>query len=201
MALTQKMLQAMDIPEEKIDQIIEAHKETVNGLKADRDKYKEDAEKLPDVQKQLDEANKKLEKVESGDWENKYNTLKGEYDGFKADTEKKAVQAKKEAAYRKLLKDAGVSESRIDTIIKVSGSVIDGLKFDKDDAVEDSEKLTGDIKKEWADFIQTTSVKGANVSNPPANNGGNDVKKPSRATELVAKYRNEHYGNPVAKED
>ena len=54
MSLTRKMLKAMGIEEEKIDQIIEAHSETVDSLKADRDSYKEDAEKLKDVQKELD---------------------------------------------------------------------------------------------------------------------------------------------------
>ena len=43
MSLTRKMLKAMGIEEEKIDQIIEAHSETVDSLKADRDTYKEDA--------------------------------------------------------------------------------------------------------------------------------------------------------------
>lgn len=196
MALTNKMLQAMDIPEEKIDQIIEAHKETVNGLKADRDKYKEDADKLPDVQKQLDEANEKLKKVESGDWENKYNTLKGEYDGFKADTEKKATQAKKEAAYKKLLLDAGISEKRVASVMRVSS--LDDVKIDKDGKIEGADDLTKKVKEEWADFIVTTGEQGASTPKPPANDGDGG-KQPSLAAQLAAQYRNEHYGN--AKED
>ena len=36
----------MGIEEEKIDQIIEAHSETVDSLKADRDNYKKDADQL-----------------------------------------------------------------------------------------------------------------------------------------------------------
>ena len=43
MSLTRKMLKAMGIEEEKIDQIIEAHSETVDALKKDRDTYKENA--------------------------------------------------------------------------------------------------------------------------------------------------------------
>ena len=39
MALTRKMLKAMGIEEDKIEQIIEAHSETVDSLKADRDSY------------------------------------------------------------------------------------------------------------------------------------------------------------------
>lgn len=196
MALTNKMLQAMDIPEEKIDQIIEAHKETVNGLKADRDKYKEDADKLPDVQKQLDEANEKLKKVESGDWENKYNTLKGEYDGFKADTEKKAEKAAKESAYKKLLLDAGISEKRVASVMRVSN--LDDVKIDKDGKIEGADDLTKKVKEEWADFIVTTGEQGASTPKPPANDGDGG-KQPSLAAQLTAQYRNEHYGN--AKED
>ena len=52
MAMTRKFLKAMGIEEEKIEQIIEAHTETVNALKEERDKFKGDAEKLPTVQKE-----------------------------------------------------------------------------------------------------------------------------------------------------
>ena len=40
MSLTRKMLKAMGIEDEKIDQIIEAHTETVDALKEQRDGYK-----------------------------------------------------------------------------------------------------------------------------------------------------------------
>jgi hypothetical protein len=59
MALTRKFLKAMGIDEEKIDEIITAHSDTVNGLKDERDKYKDAAEKLPSVQKELDELKDK----------------------------------------------------------------------------------------------------------------------------------------------
>ena len=54
MSLTRKMLKAMGIEDEKIDTIIEAHTETVDALKKERDGYKESADKLADVQKELD---------------------------------------------------------------------------------------------------------------------------------------------------
>lgn len=206
MALTRKMLSAMDIPAEKIDEIINAHTETVAAIKDERDKvqkeYDELKEKSKDVdkiQKELDSANSELEKIKAGDWENKYNGLKVEYDGFKADTEAKATKSAKEAAYKKILEEAGVSAKRVDSIIKVSASAVDGLKFDKDGNVEGADEIIKSVKTEWADFIQTTGQRGADVSKPPANDGG-DVKKPSRVSEMVAQYRNEHYGNPT-KED
>lgn len=42
MALTRKMLKAMGIEDEKIDQIIDAHTETVEGLKDQVSSYKAD---------------------------------------------------------------------------------------------------------------------------------------------------------------
>ena len=48
MSLTRKMLKAMAIEDEKIDQIIDAHTETTESLKEERDNYKESAEKVTD---------------------------------------------------------------------------------------------------------------------------------------------------------
>lgn len=197
MALTRKMLAAMDIPAEKIDEIITAHTETVNAIKEERDQLKADAESLKGVEKQLEKANAELDEVKAGDWEKKYNDLKGEYDTFKTDTETKATKAAKETAYKQLLLDAGISDKRIASIMKVSD--VDGVTLDKDGKIKDAEKLTESVKTEWADFIVTESKQGAETPKPAENNGG-EVTQPSRATQLVAQYRNEHYGNPI-KED
>ena len=55
MALTRKFLSALGIEEAKIDEIISAHADTVNALKEQRDGYKADADKLPTVQRELDD--------------------------------------------------------------------------------------------------------------------------------------------------
>ena len=54
MALTRKMLKAMGIEDEKIDQIIDEHAESVNALKAQRDEFKEAADKADGYKKELD---------------------------------------------------------------------------------------------------------------------------------------------------
>lgn len=197
MGLTRKMLAAMDIPEEKIEEIISAHSETVSALKEERDNYRTDAERLETVEKDLAKANQELEKIKSGDWETKYNALKGEFDTYKTNAETKAVKAAKEKAYTQLLKDAGISEKRIASILRVSD--VDGITLDKDGAIKDAETLTQKVKDEWADFIITEKEKGADVPKPAENTGG-EVEQPSLAAQLVAKYRNEHYGNPTTKE-
>lgn len=173
MALTRKMLTAMEIPAEKIDEIINAHSETVNALKEERDKYKAEAEQLPQIKKDLESANKKLEGLDID--VKKYDDLKAEFDAYKADVEAKASRSAKETAYKKLLAEAGVSEKRIGAVLKVSD--LSKIELDKDGNVKNSDKLTENIKSEWADFIVTKSTQGADTPKPPTNTGGKVLSK------------------------
>ena len=58
MALSRKFLAGMGIEDKQIESIIEAHSDTVTALKNERDNYREKAELVPDLQKQLEEAKK-----------------------------------------------------------------------------------------------------------------------------------------------
>lgn len=173
MALTRKMLTAMDIAPEKVDEIINAHTETVNALKEQGEVWKADAAKVPDLEKELAAFKKKVEDAEKSDWEKKYTDLKAEFDGYKKDVEGKQAHADKEAAYKQLLIDAGVSEKRLASILRVSS--VDEVELDKEGKIKGSDKLTEKIKEEWADFIVEKREQGANVSNPPAGKGSGSV--------------------------
>lgn len=166
MALTRKFLSALGIEADKIDEIITAHTEVTDALKQDRDKYKADAERVPALEAEIDTFKKAQEKGEKDPYKVKYEAIKEEYEAFKNDVSAKETKNKKESAYKQLLKDAGVSEKRIDAVLKVSD--VDGIEFDDDGKVKDADKLTEGIKKEWADFIQTKTTEGANVANPPS---------------------------------
>lgn len=168
MALTRKLLKSMGIEEEKIDQIIEAHSETVDALKEDRDKYKADAEKLPGVQKELNDLKG------DGSFEKKYNDLKAEYDDYKTKQAARETAASKEKAYRKLLADAGVSEKRVDSILRVTD--LSKMELTKDGTFKDADTALENIKSEWADFITTEGTKGAETEKPPKNEGGKMTK-------------------------
>ena len=68
MALTRKSLKAMGLTDEQVDSIIEMHTDTVDGLKEQVNTYKADAEKLPNVQKELDD----LKAMGDGGYKEKY---------------------------------------------------------------------------------------------------------------------------------
>lgn len=153
MALTRRALKAMGIEEEKIDEIISMHAETVDGLKSEVDRYKADAEKLPGVQRELDDL-----KAVGGDWKQKHDAVKQEFDEYKADQAGKEAKAARESAYRDLLKTVGVDEKRIDSILKVSK--LDDLEMEGD-KLKNLDTLTENIKTEWADFITDEGGKGS----------------------------------------
>lgn len=181
MALSRKYLQGMGLTEEQVNAIIESNEETINGLKDEIDKYKTASEdsgkKLAKVQKELDTIKDEAEKADGrSPYKVKYEALqedmaklKDQFDKYKADVDAKEVKSKKSDAYRKLLKETGVSEKRIDAVLKVTD--IDKLEFDEEGNLKDKDELVKGIKSEWSDFIVTESKQGVNVSNPPANNG------------------------------
>ena len=172
MAFTRKMLKAMGIEDEKIEQIIDAHSETVDALKADRDGFKEDAAKLAAVQKELDELKAK------GDdgYKAKYEAEKAAHDALKADIAAKETKKAKTDAYRELLKGANIDEKRIATILRAEAPTIDKIELDADGKIKNAEQYTESIKSDWADFIVTQSAKGANTATPPANGGAATTK-------------------------
>ena len=167
MGFSRKMLKAMGIEEEKIDQIIDAHSETVDALKADRDAYKEDASKLAAVQKELDELKAK------GDdgYKAKYEAEKAAHDALKADIAAKETKKAKTDAYRELLKGANIDEKRRATILRAEAPTIDKIELDADGKIKNAEQYTESIKSDWADFVVTQSAKGTNTATPPANGG------------------------------
>ena len=203
MALTRKLLSSMGIGDDQADQIIEAHTETVNGLKDERAKLKAEAGKAEELRSQISDLRKELAEADQrnadGDgYKTKYEELKAEYDDYKAKTEAAAAREGKEKAYRELLKDAGISEHRLDFVAKYSTEAIDALELDDDGKPKDADEVLKAIKKEWGDFISVNKTQGASVPNPPENNGGSEFANMSLADKM--QYANEHPSDPQVTE-
>ena len=165
MAFTRKMLKAFGIEENIIDQIIDAHAEVVDGIKADRDTYKADADKLAGVQRELDDLKKN-----GGDWQKKYEDEHKDFEAYKNAQTAKETKAAKEKAYKELLKDAGIPDRRVDMILKVTN--LEDIELDESGKIKDSGKHTEKVKTDFAEFVEKSAERGADVPNPPASGGG-----------------------------
>lgn len=178
MALTRKFLTALGIEGEKVDEIINAHAETVDALKAERDTYKDKAEKFDAEQDKVTKLEKQVKDLEDSNKDSykvKYEAIKEEFADYKKGIESEKSKAEKTNAFKALLKEIGISEKRIDSVTKISD--IDGIKLDKDGKIEGVDELKKSLSEEWADFIEKTGTQGASTATPPAGgNGGGAVK-------------------------
>lgn len=161
MSITRKMLKGMGLTEEQADTIIEAHTETVNGLIADRDKYKTDAEKLPDVQKKLDD-------LEKSGYKQKYEDKVKEYDQLVADNTAKATKAAKEKAVRAYFESKNIMGSNLDLAMRGCGEEMSALELDGE-TIKDTAALDALVAGTYKGLVSTAKVKGANPATPPAN--------------------------------
>lgn len=193
MALSRKFLSAMGIEPEKIDEIIAAHAETVDALKTERDQYKDDTAKLAKIQDEYDKL--KAEAKENAPYKEKYEKEHEAFEAYKSEQTTKETKAQKQAAYKELLKQAGVSEKHLDWAIKHSKDAdIDSIEIDEKGHVKDSKKRLEAIKEDWSSLIETTEAKGAQTATPPSGNGTSDLHGSGYARAAQQRYYETHYG-------
>lgn len=186
MAFTRKFLKALEIDEDKIEQIIDAHTEVTTALKEARDAYKADADKLADVQNELTKL--KAEKEVDDPYKAKYEKEHEAFEAFKKEAQSKDLLAKKTDAYKALLKEASISDKYLDSILNVT--VFDDFELDEAGKIKDADKAIEDIKSKYAGFVVTTGTQGAGTENPPSNMG---KAKPTMADI----YRRDEHGRYV----
>lgn len=172
MALTRKLLKGMGLTDEQVETIIEAHTDTVDGLKADAAKYKADADALPKVQRELDT----LKAAGDGGWQEKYEKVKKDLDDYKAEVSIKEAKAAKEKAVRAYYESKGITGKSLDIAIRGSGAEIDALEMDGD-KIKDTSALDELVNGTFSGLVSTTTTKGADTATPPTTTGGGGITK------------------------
>lgn len=165
MALTRKFLREKGIEDETvIQEIIDAHMETVTPLKAYRGEAERLTGELSTAQEQLKEANKKLESAGKDDYKEKYESLVKE-------NQQKEVRTAKEAVIRDLCKDVGLSEKGTALALKYTN--LDTIELGSDGKPTNGAAVKEILLSDWGDYKETRNQTGANVKNPPNGGGGN----------------------------
>ena len=163
MSFTRTFLKTMSLTDEQISAIMEEHVSVTDALKKQRDEYKADAEKLPELQKQVEGMK------EAEDFKAKYEAEHKAFDDYKEQVKADAELSKVKDAYRAMLKDEKISEKRLDAVIRLTD--FSGMKLDKDGNLDDEENLRKAIKDEWSDYIVSTRTEREQVATPPGSTG------------------------------
>ena len=181
MALTRKALKAMGLTDEQVDSIIEMHTDTVDGLKADISKYKGDAEKLPGVQKELDD----LKAAGDGGWEEKAKDFEKKYNDLVAENKNKETKAAKESAAKAFFESKGITGNSLEIAMRGSSAEIAALDLDGE-KIKDSSALDALVNGTFKALVSTTTTNGANIPKPPITTpdksySADDIRKMSPA--------------------
>ncbi len=156
---TRKNLEAMGLEEETIKKLCEMHTDDLNDIRQREQQSKANDEKL------------------TQDLE----TLKQQFETYKQQESAKAARTAKATAVKAALKSAGISAKYIDNICRLTD--LDSIEIDGG-KVKDADAFIENAKTEWADFVERTHEKGADVAHPPKENGGSKVMTPEKITEI-----------------
>ena len=154
MALTRKLLKGMGLTDEQVDTIIEAHTDTVDGLKADVSKYKTDAEKLPGVQKQLDD----LKAAGDGGYQEKYEKEHKDFEDFKATVTAKESKAAKEKAVRAYFESKNITGANLDLAMRGCGEEMAALELDGE-KIKDTKSLDALVDGTYKGLVSKQTVR------------------------------------------
>lgn len=179
------------IPAANVAKIVSGISSAVGREFIPRDRYNAKLDEITQLEKDKQDAQDELTKAKK--WEDKYTKEHDAFEQYKADTDAKAKLSSVKSAYRALLKDAGIKDDYLDTILLAT--VYDGMKLTDDGKLENADTLKGDAEKKWAAFKVSTHDKGAPVENPPKDNPGNDANP--RAAERAKSYYERRYGKPT----
>nr|DAX15360.1 MAG TPA: minor structural protein [Bacteriophage sp.] len=186
--LTRKNLKALNVPDEAIDAIVEAHSDAINDIKAERDKYAEQAKQIETLTTERDTLKQQLAdaKKSGGDAQK----IKEAFDAYKQQVETEKRTATLTTAARKLLTSKGMQEKLADLVMAKRG--LDGIELDDKGAIKDGDKLIDALKGEYGDLFSTQQQQGTPTTTPPS--GGNATHGSGRAAALAAKYAQDMYG-------
>lgn len=183
MSLTRKFLKALGIEEDKIEEIITAHGETVTALKDEIEQAKQGAEDLAATAKERDTLKQRVEALEkaSGD----AAKVQADFDAYKKQIETDKANACKKALVKKALEAAGANPAAIDLMIgtvDLSAVELDGEKL------KDEKAVLKPIKEAHAGLFGTVQQRGTDPLAPLGGSGGtaktkDEIMKIKDATE------------------
>lgn len=178
MAFTRKYLAGIGIEADKIEAIMEAHVEVVEGLKAKIAESGDSAEELTKVKAELEQAKNDLKTAqetikaaEKDNYKGKYESEKAAHEKLVADIAAKETATKKEQALVTAAKAAKYSDDAISVILDSKKDYAGKIEFDKDGKATNLDEIMKTIATDRPALVpKATETPHHNPTNPPANN-------------------------------
>lgn len=179
MSFKRSDLVALGIEPEKIQTLIDWHSETVKGLQAKIEEYKDNADKLTEVQEELDKvkndlatANKSIEKAAKDDYKGKFEAVTAELEMMKSEAVAKETTAAKSSALKDELKKANYTDNAISLILR--NGFANDVEMGEDGKATNLDTVIKAIQadRDFSGFTPKVTENNLKLETPPANTGG-----------------------------
>lgn len=140
--------------EEIENRLVALHLGVVDPLKDDLTKYKADAEKLPSVQKQLDD----LKAAGDGGYKEKYEKEHSAFEAFKTDITAKESKAAKEKAVRAYFESKNITGANLDLAMRGCGEEMAALELDGE-KIKDTKALDALVDGTYKGLVSKQTVR------------------------------------------
>ena len=140
--------------EEIENRLVALHLGVVDPLKDDLTKYKADAEKLPGVQKELDD----LKAAGDGGYKEKYEKEHSAFEAFKTDITAKESKAAKEKAVRAYFKSKNITGANLDLAMRGCGEEMAALELDGE-KIKDTKSLDALVDGTYKGLVSKQTVR------------------------------------------
>lgn len=140
--------------EEIENRLVALHLGVVDPLKDDLTKYKADAEKLPGVQKELDD----LKAAGDGGYKEKYEKEHSAFEAFKTDITAKESKAAKEKAVRAYFKNKNITGANLDLAMRGCGEEMAALELDGE-KIKDTKSLDALVDGTYKGLVSKQTVR------------------------------------------
>lgn len=188
--MTRKFLEDLGLEKEVIDKILDENSADIGKEIGKTNTAKSD---LAAAKGELETVRKELNELKAtGDWKEKHDKVKKEFDDYKASQTAKESKAAKEAAARAYFQSKNITGKALEIAMRGSSAEIEALVLE-DGKIKDTKALDGLVAGDFSGLVGTTTTTGANTATPPANTGG-ESKPVSRAAELYNQYYASRYG-------
>lgn len=185
--------------EELIDQIIEAHLETISTLKAELNRLREEngGKTADEIHAELEGLEAQLEQLKSEKvdedgklWKTRYEEEKARYDAFREKAEAQAAYEEKAKAFRSMLIQEGVTR-HVELLVRGNSDIINRMEM-QDGKVRNHETISAAIRSECREFISKGKPVQTRTAVPTRESIMNIT---DRAERLAAIQKNRHLFN------
>lgn len=140
--------------EEIENRLVALHLGVVDPLKDDLTKYKADAEKLPSVQKQLDD----LKAAGDGGYKEKYEKEHSAFETYKSTVTAKESKAAKEKAVRAYFESKNITGANLDLAMRGCGEEMAALELDGE-KIKDTKSLDALVDGTYKGLVSKQTVR------------------------------------------